>query len=181
VRGKAGTPYEFGQKLSLSVVEGFTFVERRSWDNFNEGITLIESAEKYKKRHGCWPEAILADTIYRTRENRNFCKENGIRLSGPRLGRPKQGEIEADKQQAYQDSCDRNMVEGRNGIAKRRYGLNRIFAYGDKTAETEAAMVILAMNMAWCLRTLLRLIFGQFENVVFGKMWTVNLKVWSFS
>ena len=176
VRGKAGTPVEFGQKLALSVIKGFTFIEKQSWDNFNEGTTLIDSAKKYKQRHGCWPKAILADTIYRTRENRKFCKENGIRLSGPRLGRPKQEEIEADKQQAYQDSCDRNMVESRNGIAKRRYGLDRIFAYGDRTAETEAAMVVLAMNMALCLRTLLRLFLDQLKNAVWGNIWITALE-----
>ncbi|MQN01730.1 MAG: transposase [bacterium LCO1.1] len=39
-------------------------------------------------RTGHYPERVLADQIYRTRENRKFCKENGIRLSGPKLGRP---------------------------------------------------------------------------------------------
>jgi len=161
VRGKVGCPVEFGQKLALSVVNGYTFIEEQSWDGFNEGTTLIASAEKYKKRHGCWPEAILADTIYRTRENRKFCKERNIRLSGPRLGRPKAEEIETEKVQAYQDSCERNMVESRNGIAKRRYGLNRILAYRDCTSEMEAAMIVISMNMALCLRTLLRFIFGR--------------------
>ncbi|MCI9155102.1 MAG: transposase [Ruminococcus sp.] len=28
------------------------------------------------------------DQIYRTRANRNFCKDQGIRISGPKLGRP---------------------------------------------------------------------------------------------
>jgi hypothetical protein len=156
VRGKAGAPVEFGQKLAFSVVNGFTFIEQQRFDSFNEGITLIESAETYRRRHGCWPEVILADTIYRNRDNRAFCKKHGIRLSGPRLGRPKQSEIEADREQAYQDSCERNMVESRNGIAKRRYGLNRILAYLDCTAKTEAAFVVLAMNAAHVLRVLLR-------------------------
>ena len=31
---------------------------------------------------------VLADQIYRTRANRSYCKEHGIRLSGPKLGRP---------------------------------------------------------------------------------------------
>lgn len=82
VRGKAGAPVEFGQKLNFSVVDGFTFIDNQSFDNFNEGITLVDSAKKYRERHGCWPEAILADTIYRNRENRKFCREHGIRLSG---------------------------------------------------------------------------------------------------
>ena len=172
VRGKAGAPVEFGQKLNFSVVDGFTFIDNQSFDNFNEGITLIDSARKYRKRHGCWPEAILADSIYRNKENRKFCKEHGIRLSGPRLGRPKADEIEADKAQAWRDSCDRNIVESRNGIAKRRYGLNRILAYLDCTAKSEAAFIVFAMNAALCLRILLRLFFGQRFHLIICPVYT---------
>ena len=161
VRGKAGHPVEFGQKLGFSVVDGYTFIDTQSFDNFNEGVTLIASAEKYKARFGHYPERILADTIYRNRENRRFCKEHGIRLSGPRLGRPKADELEADREIAYRDSCDRNIVESRNGIAKRRYGLDRILTYLSCTAKTEAALVVLAMNAAHCLRTLLRTFFAR--------------------
>jgi len=34
VRGKAGTPVEFGAKLSVSCVDGNVFLDRLSWDNF---------------------------------------------------------------------------------------------------------------------------------------------------
>jgi len=161
VRGKAGRTVEFGQKLAFSVVNGFTFIDVHSFDSFNEGTTLIASAEKYHARHSCWPEAILADTIYRNRDNRRFCKEHGIRLSGPRLGRPKASEIQAEREQAYRDSCDRNIVESCNGIAKRRYGLDRIFAYLEETSQTEAAMAVFAMNATASLRALLYLLFGR--------------------
>ena len=155
VRGKAGAATEFGQKLEFAVIDGFTFIEEQSFDNFNEGITLIASAEKFKARFGVYPEAILADTIFRNRDNRVFCKKNGIRLSGPKLGRPKKDEAEQDKEQAYRDSCGRNIVESRNGIAKRRYSLNLILPYLDCTALTEAAMIVFAMNAAHCLRVIL--------------------------
>ena len=172
VRGKAGHPVEFGQKLGFSVVDGFTFIDEQSFNSFNEGVTLIDSAEKYKARFGRYPERILADTIYRNRENRRFCKDNGIRLSGPRLGRPKADELDTDQEQAYQDSCDRNIVESRNGIAKRRYGLDRILAYLADTAKTEAALIVFAMNAAHCLRALLRLLlhrlFQPFGVIVLG-------------
>jgi len=161
VRGKARSEVEFGQKISLSIVDGFTFIEEQSWNNFAEGVTLIESAERFRKRHGVYPEAILADTTYRNRDNRAFCKEHGIRLSGPRLGRPKLSEIEADRDQAYKDSCNRNIVEGRIGIDKRRYGLDLIYARLTNTGEVEAAMNVLCMNVAHVLRTLLRLIFRR--------------------
>jgi hypothetical protein len=168
VRGKARSPVEFGQKITVSVVDGFTFIEKQSWDNFSEGITLIESVERYKARYGMYPAVILADKTYRNRDNLRFCKQNGIRLSGPRLGRPKAEELQADREQAYRDGCERNMVEGRFGIAKRRYGLNLILARLANTAETEAALNILAMNIAHLLRVFLRFLRRwAFEQILF--------------
>ena len=168
VRGKARSEVEFGQKLGFSIVDGFTFIEGQSWNNFAEGNTLRASAEKYRSRHGAYPKAILADKTYRNRENLKFCKENGIRLSGPRLGRPKASELEADKEQAYKDSCDRNMVEGRIGINKRRYGLDLIYARLEQTGEVEAAMNVLCMNVAHMLRVLLRLLFRLLKLEIIG-------------
>ena len=37
VRGKVNAPVEFGQKITISVVGGYTFIERQSWDNISEG------------------------------------------------------------------------------------------------------------------------------------------------
>ena len=161
VRGKAGSEVEFGQKISLSVVDGYTFIEEQSWDNFAEGVTLIASVEKYHDRHGAYPEAVLADKTYRNRENLEYCKQRGIRLSGPRLGRPKASEVEANKDQAYRDSCERNMVEGRIGIGKQRYGLDLITARLTITGELEAAMNVLCMNVAHVLRNLLRFLLRR--------------------
>jgi hypothetical protein len=156
VRGKPRGEVEFGQKISLSIVGGYTFIENQGWDNFAEGKTLMDSVEKYRRRHGVYPEAVLADKTYRNRENIKYCKEHGIRLSGPRLGRPIASEIEADKEQAYQDSCNRNMVEGRIGINKRRYGLGLIYSKLENTGEVEVAMNIACMNVARVLSVLLR-------------------------
>ena len=158
VRGKAGREVEFGQKLALSVVDGYAFIEELSWDNFSEGVTLKDSVEKYRKRHGVYPEAVLADKTYRNRENLRFCKENGIRLSGPRLGRPKASEIAADKEQAYLDNCERNEIEGLIGVNKRRYGLDLIMSRLPETSEAEAVMNLICMNVAHLIRVLLRLI-----------------------
>jgi len=48
------------------------------WDAYNEGNTLIDSVKRYKEKNGFYPEAVLADKIYRTKENRDFCKARGI-------------------------------------------------------------------------------------------------------
>ena len=152
-RGKRPNPTEFGQKLHLSVVDGYTFLEQTCWDSYNEGLDLQASAEDYRRKFGVYPEAILADKIYQTRANRSYCKEHGIRLSGPALGRPKSGEAGAkEARQVYKDACDRNAVEGKNGVLKRRFGLDLIMSKLDETAKTEAALNILAMNAAQRLR-----------------------------
>ena len=157
-RGKRPNPTEFGQKLHLSVVDGFTYLEQTCWSNFNEGCDLAAVVADYYRKFGCYPEAVLADKIYQTRANRAFCKEKGIRLTGPALGRPKAGEADRkQKRQMYKDACDRNAVEGRNGNAKRRFGLDLIAAKLDETAKTEAALILTAMNAAhrlarWLLR-----------------------------
>ena len=62
-------------------------VERISWDNYNESRDLKMQVERYKKLTGYYPESVHVDQIYRTRDNRNWCKELGIRMSGPPLGR----------------------------------------------------------------------------------------------
>jgi hypothetical protein len=156
VRGKARAPYEFGQKLHLSVVKGYTFLEHQSWENFHEGTQLIAAVQRYRRRFGVYPGAILADKAYRNRENLRFCKDHGIRLSGPRLGRPPKEESKADQAIAYKDSCRRNWIEGRSGIGKRRYGLDLILSVLPETAMTEAALNVLVMNVAHLLRMLLR-------------------------
>ena len=67
-------------------------MENIRWDYFNEGQGLIESVERYRIKYGYYPEAVLADKLYRNRKNMEYCKEHGIRLSGSRLGRPPKDE-----------------------------------------------------------------------------------------
>ena len=69
VRGKAGKPVEFGAKLDISVVDGWTRLECCSFDAYNEAGNLREMAERFRAREGHYPSRILADKIYRNREN----------------------------------------------------------------------------------------------------------------
>jgi hypothetical protein len=154
VRGKAGKPYEFGQKIAISVVNGYTFIEEQSFENLNEGTTFMESVERYKQRFGFYPEVVLADQIYRNMGNIAYCKKHGIRISGPPLGRPKTEVKEANESQAYEDYCERNIVEGRIGISKRRFGLDLIMCYLPETALTEAALQVMCTNFSVLMHSL---------------------------
>ncbi|NLC26036.1 MAG: transposase [Fastidiosipila sp.] len=59
-----------------------------SWDAYSEGTDLPKAIEGYKERYGYYPERVLGDKTFRTRKNRRYSQEHGIRLNGPPLGRP---------------------------------------------------------------------------------------------
>lgn len=170
VRGKAGTKVEFGAKVSFSIVDGFTRVEKTSWDNYNEGIHLIEVLERYKQREGVYPESIHADQIYLNRVNREFCKENGIRISGKALGRPRKDKemAKSDRKRYIQDMKDRIPIEGKFGEAKRRYSLNRVMAKLPNTSLSVIGISVIVMNLEKGLR-LFRAIIFRLLNLVFIK------------
>lgn len=149
VRGKSGASVEFGAKLTISVVDGYVFTEKLSWDNYNEGVDLIDQIEKYKTRFGYYPESVHADKIYLNRENRRYCDKRDIRLSGPRLGKPPKDKDKRryNKKQQRQDEIDRIPVEGKFGNAKRKYGLDRIMTKKKDTSESTIGLIILIMNL----------------------------------
>lgn len=156
VRGKSGTPVEFGAKISVSVVDGFTYVERISWDAYNESADLASQIEAYRRRYGRYPESVHADKIYRTRANHAYCKARGIRMSGVRLGRPPADQEirKAVRRQIREDERKRVEVEGKLGESKRTYGLDRVATKRADTSETTIVMAVIVMNLWKILRDL---------------------------
>lgn len=106
-------------------------------------------ARAYRRRYGYYPMVICADQIYRTLANRAFCQRHGIRLSGPRLGRPKSDPqlLAEEKKQFLDDQRQRNAVEGKIGQGKRRYGLGLIREKLAITQGSAIALNVLVMNL----------------------------------
>jgi hypothetical protein len=171
-RGKAGRETEFGAKLSVSVVDGFSFVDRLSWNNYNESQDLIGQIERYQDRFGFYPESVHVDQIYRTRENRAFCKQHGIRMSGPPLGRKPQTVSREEKKQAAADERVRNHVEGKFGQGKRRFGLGRIMAKLASTSAARISLIFLVMNLEQAMRRLF------FSLVWLCRPWPLRSRPW---
>ena len=147
MRGKARAAVEFGAKLDISVVNGWTRLEFSSFDAYNEAGGLQQMIERYRERTGGLPPPrVLVDKIYRNRDNLAYCKEHGIRLSGSALGRPKKDEL-PDKKQNYMDECERVQVERCFSLAKRICGLGLITARLKETACHCIAMSILLLNL----------------------------------
>lgn len=167
-RGKARGMFEFGAKVSVSLVEGYARVERLSWDNYHEGIDLKTQIAAYRDRYGAYPEVVCADKIYRTRDNLDFCKEKGIRLSGPKLGRPYKDEERRRelKRIERQDEGMRVAIEGKFGEAKRSYSLDAVRMRLKETSESSIMMVFLMMNLMKLARDRARSLFVLLRNLI---------------
>lgn len=162
VRGKQNAEVEFGAKVEMSDVNGYLRVEDLRWDAFNESTTFQDSVEKYRKSYGHYPERVLADTIFRTRENLRYCKEHDIHLNGPKLGKPA-SDPAVRKQERYLEwleSGERGDIERRFGINKRCYSLGCITAKLQQTSEVMIYMSVLTLNLQRRLRLLLRTFFS---------------------
>jgi hypothetical protein len=185
-RGKAGSDTEFGAKVSVSLVDGYGFVDRTSWDNFNESGDLQNQVEAYKRRFGFYPKSVHADKLYRTRDNLRYCKSKGIRLSGPRLGRPPTvtpenvDRMKAEAKRARQDEKDRIPIEGKFGQGKRKYGIGKLMTKLAETSESAISLCFLVMNLErWLAVIFLRLFFKE-RNIDFKlKTYTFFCSQWS--
>jgi len=161
VRGKAKASCEFGAKLDISVVNGFTRLEYTSFDAYNEAGNLIDIIERYRARQGHYPERVLADAIYRNRDNLAFCRKHGIRLLGKPLGRPRKNAV-ADKKQHRKDEIDRVEAERKLSHAKGSFGLGLIRTRLKQTSETAIALSIIALNIA---------LAGRILRALFCRLW----------
>jgi hypothetical protein len=73
-----------------------------SWDSFNEPGDLKAQVEAYYRFTGYYPESVHADRIYRTRENRAWCHEKGIRISGRPWEDPQQQSVKKKRSKPCQ-------------------------------------------------------------------------------
>ena len=159
IRGKQGKTVEFGAKISVSLTgKGLAHVDKLHWDAQHEGHDLQAQVEAYKKRYGYYPEVVIADTLYGSRDNRSYLERNHIRFSGKPLGHPpkitpeNKDELMRLKAQRRQEYRERIPIEGKFGQGKYGYRLNNIRA---KRADTSAAWInsiFLVMNLLILVR-----------------------------
>jgi len=159
IRGKPGKTVEFGAKISVSLTgKGLAHVDKLHWDAQHEGHDLEAQVEAYKKRYGYYPEVVIADTLYGSRDNRSYLARNHIRFAGKPLGRPpkitpeNKDELMRMKAQRRPEYRERIPIEGKFGQGKYGYRLNNIRA---KRADTSVAWInsiFLVMNLLILVR-----------------------------
>jgi hypothetical protein len=148
LRGKQNARVEFGSKLGVSLDNGFASLDTLSWNAYHEGKDLKLHVLRYFELHGYYPELVLVDKAYHTREIRNWLKERSIRITAEPLGRkPKEKLSTYQKAKKKKEYAARNHIEGKFGEGKSRYNLNKIGAKLKGTSESWISCIFFVMNL----------------------------------
>ena len=167
VRGKAGARIEFGGKIGVSVVDGYTYIDHHSWDAYNECADFDTHISLYEERFGRKPQRFFADKIYMTKENRRKLRDLGIQCMGARLGRPPKVKPQEQIDNERIGNSLRNEVEATFGTSKRVYRADNIRAKLPGTAECWTGMCYFVKNLTRFLRGLCRVLT---EKLPFGRI-----------
>lgn len=146
VRGKEVKSVEFGAKVNNILVDGISFIEKLSFNAFNEGTRLIHCIKIHKRLFGVEAKKIGGDTGYAGTENRDYCKEKGIETSFVKRGRPFSDEKkEKDLVRRELARVRATAMEGSFGTQKEHYDLKKVKA---RTKLTEILYIFFGINTA---------------------------------
>ena len=139
---------EFGPKVCLSHVDGFTFVDEFNHENYSEarGDIVEKQIRNYEERFGAKPPSMTEDQLYGNRENRQLLKEQEIRSAFKPLGRKSENSAR-QKQYIRRKQRERNLIEGDIGNMKEHYGLNGIRYHYREGSEMWVRLGLLAKNL----------------------------------
>ena len=145
VRGKEVKPVEFGAKCNNIQVDGISFIEKLSFNAFNEGTRLAHSIKMHKRLFKVDVKKIGGDTGYAGTVNRDLCKELGIQTSFVNRGRPSAEKKEKDFVRQELARVRATAMEGSFGTQKEHYAMRRIKA---RTKKTEILYIFFGIHTA---------------------------------
>jgi IS5 family transposase len=141
VRGKEVKPVEFGAKVNMLQVDGISFIEHLSYNNFNEGTRLQSSIHLQQRYFGACHQ-MGADAIYATNENRRYCTENKIATSFVAKGMQGKNKEQKSQMRSILGKIRSTVLEGSFGNEKNHYQMNKIKA---KTENNEKAWIFFSL------------------------------------
>ena len=87
MRGKEARNVEFGAKCNNILVDRISFIEKLSFNAFNEGTRLPHCIKMHKRLFGVDVKKIGGDASYAGNTNRELCTSNGIHTSFVQKGK----------------------------------------------------------------------------------------------
>ena len=128
VRGKEAKNVEFGAKCNNILVDGISFIEKLSFNAFNEGTRLPHCIKMHKRLFGVDVKKIGGDTSYAGNTNRELCTSNGIHTSFVQKGKRAKEKREKDFVREDLARVRATTMEGSFGTQKEHYSMRRIKA-----------------------------------------------------
>lgn len=126
VRGKEVKKVEFGAKCNNILVDGLSFIEKLSFNAFNEGTRLVHCVNLAEKLFGEKITKQAGDCSYSGKANCSFCSEQNIVTSFSQKGRKKETTFSVRMLKKELARVRATAMEGSFGTQKGHYGLNRI-------------------------------------------------------
>lgn len=144
VRGKESKSVEFGAKCNNILIDGISFIEKISFNAFNEGTRIKHCVSLAHKLTGVDVKKMGGDQGYSGNSNRTFCKKNKIETSFSQKGRTCNNEAKnAIKRELARVRS--SMMEGSFGTQKEHYGLRKIVA---RIKSTEILLIFFGIHTA---------------------------------
>lgn len=148
VRGKEIKAVEFGAKVNKLQIDGINFIQKISFDNFNEGTQFKNTIYKAQGLTKTKVNLAGADAIYATNKNRVFATSNAIQTDFKPKGKPSKHHQQQKKLKAMITKERASRLEGSFGKEKEHYHLKKIKA---KTKATEKLWIFFGIHTANCL------------------------------
>ena len=145
VRGKETKSVEFGAKVNNILVDGVSFIDKLSFDAFNEGTRLTDCLSLHKRLFGVEVRKVGGDAGYAGAVNRDYCKEHDITTSFSKRGRPSSGKKVKDAIRQELARVRATAMEGSFGTQKEHYDLKRVKA---RTEKTETLYIFFGIHTA---------------------------------
>ena len=161
VRGKEVKNVEFGAKCNNILVDGISFIEKLSFNAFNEGARLPHCIKMHRRLFGMDAKKIGGDTSYAGTANRDLCKELKIQTSFVKRGKPFKEMNEKDFVRQELARVRATAMEGSFGTQKEHYSMRRIKA---RRKETEILYIFFGIHTANAVLLAERLMERQQEE-----------------
>jgi len=145
VRGKETRKTEFGAKSNNIMIDGVSFIEKLSFNAFNEGTRLVHCVRLAEKLFGQKVTKVGGDCSYSGNDNRSFCSERGIETSFSQKGRKREAAAPASLVRKELARVRATAMEGSFGTQKEHYGLKRI---NGRVKNTEILTIFFGIHTA---------------------------------
>ena len=145
VRGKEVKKVEFGAKCNNIQVDGLSFIEKLSFNAFNEGTRLVHCVKLAEKLFGEKITKLAGDCSYSGNANRSFCSEQNIVTSFSQKGRKRENTSTVSMVKKELARVRATAMEGSFGTQKEHYGLKRI---SGRIKKTEILIIFFGIHTA---------------------------------